>query len=478
MASYEDEDQYLRTTADELPHWSTSARTKQTARKSTGGKAPRKELATKAARKSAPATGGVKRPNRDKANPTSADLREGLMKFKGKIEKSEELRTLWQTVYHEGSNDEYKIYLKTLDKVLENVVKFAVKTKNFEGALQNLSTAFDKTMNEQFNRFRNKIATLQSDVYMESLKSLFEMWEDLTNVGIDNYKERIQKLIIQFTLDSLKDDWQKWKINSDVAVNNIYSHEMDKVALVKELKEDMNKELGEFSEAAYGTEMSATYLTSLADNFIKKVLQMKLEEYDMHETRLLFRDMIDNELIDLNSRVQSEEQEKDVENVTEVYMNKPENTYLFYDWQLMNPRLDVEKYKMDFRNLIKTVAKNYLRVHGKISIKSFSKKFDDIFSSTRESLISKFDRLSDEEKFALFLTYYRQQGSERERMLLRNQKNVKEIKDIFMSGNVILNVFNEPIGTLFKEVKEDILRGARPMKTTGDLTEYEDHKDI
>ena len=40
------------------------ARTKQTARKSTGGKAPRKQLATKSARKSVPATGGVKKPNR------------------------------------------------------------------------------------------------------------------------------------------------------------------------------------------------------------------------------------------------------------------------------------------------------------------------------------------------------------------------------------------------------------------------------
>ena len=39
------------------------ARTKQTARKSTGGKAPRNQLATKAARKSAPATGGVKKPH-------------------------------------------------------------------------------------------------------------------------------------------------------------------------------------------------------------------------------------------------------------------------------------------------------------------------------------------------------------------------------------------------------------------------------
>ncbi len=40
------------------------ARTKQTARKSCGGKAPRKQLATKAARKTAPASGGVKKPKR------------------------------------------------------------------------------------------------------------------------------------------------------------------------------------------------------------------------------------------------------------------------------------------------------------------------------------------------------------------------------------------------------------------------------
>ena len=39
------------------------ARTKQTARKSTGGKAPRPQLATRAARKSAPSTGGVLDPH-------------------------------------------------------------------------------------------------------------------------------------------------------------------------------------------------------------------------------------------------------------------------------------------------------------------------------------------------------------------------------------------------------------------------------
>lgn len=50
------------------------ARTKQTARKSTGGKAPRKTLATKAARKSAPAPGGIKKPHRYR--PGTVALRE------------------------------------------------------------------------------------------------------------------------------------------------------------------------------------------------------------------------------------------------------------------------------------------------------------------------------------------------------------------------------------------------------------------
>ncbi|KAM4100802.1 hypothetical protein ACJW30_05G095400 [Castanea mollissima] len=54
--------------------FSSMARTKQTARKSTGGKAPRKQLATKAARKSAPATGGVKKPHRFR--PGTVALRE------------------------------------------------------------------------------------------------------------------------------------------------------------------------------------------------------------------------------------------------------------------------------------------------------------------------------------------------------------------------------------------------------------------
>ena len=50
------------------------ARTKQTARRSSGGKAPRFQLATKAARRSAPALGGIKKPHRYR--PGTVALRE------------------------------------------------------------------------------------------------------------------------------------------------------------------------------------------------------------------------------------------------------------------------------------------------------------------------------------------------------------------------------------------------------------------
>lgn len=50
------------------------ARTKQTARKSTGGKAPRKQVATKAARKSAAPGSGIKKPHRYR--PGTVALRE------------------------------------------------------------------------------------------------------------------------------------------------------------------------------------------------------------------------------------------------------------------------------------------------------------------------------------------------------------------------------------------------------------------
>jgi histone H3 len=65
---------YVSIILKRITNWINMARTKQTARKSTGGKAPRKQLATKAARKSAPATGGVKKPHRYR--PGTVALRE------------------------------------------------------------------------------------------------------------------------------------------------------------------------------------------------------------------------------------------------------------------------------------------------------------------------------------------------------------------------------------------------------------------
>ena len=50
------------------------ARTKQTARKSTGGKAPRKQLASKAARKATPTEQGAKKAHRFR--PGTVALRE------------------------------------------------------------------------------------------------------------------------------------------------------------------------------------------------------------------------------------------------------------------------------------------------------------------------------------------------------------------------------------------------------------------
>jgi histone H3 len=56
------------------PSLTTMARTKQTARKSTGGSAPRKQLASKAARKAAPAENEKKKPHRFR--PGTVALRE------------------------------------------------------------------------------------------------------------------------------------------------------------------------------------------------------------------------------------------------------------------------------------------------------------------------------------------------------------------------------------------------------------------
>jgi histone H3 len=82
-------------------------RTKQTARKSTGGKAPRSQLLTLASRKSCPTSGGVKRPHRYR--PGTVALRE-IRKY----QKSTELlirKLPFQRLVREIAQD-YKVDLK------------------------------------------------------------------------------------------------------------------------------------------------------------------------------------------------------------------------------------------------------------------------------------------------------------------------------------------------------------------------------
>ncbi len=92
----------------------TMARTKQTARKTTGGKAPRKSLASKAAKKSAPSTGGLKKPHRYK--PGTVALRE-IRRF----QKSTELlikRAPFQRLVREIAQD-YKSDLRFQQSAVE-----------------------------------------------------------------------------------------------------------------------------------------------------------------------------------------------------------------------------------------------------------------------------------------------------------------------------------------------------------------------
>jgi histone H3 len=77
------------------------ARTKQTARQSTGGSAPRKALATKAARVSRPATGGVKKPHRFR--PGTVALRQ--IRFFQKTTKSLIPKLSFQRLVREVAQD-------------------------------------------------------------------------------------------------------------------------------------------------------------------------------------------------------------------------------------------------------------------------------------------------------------------------------------------------------------------------------------
>ncbi|KAG5459000.1 MAG: histone-fold-containing protein [Olpidium bornovanus] len=109
------------------------ARTKQTARKSTGGKAPRKQLATKAARKSAPATGGVKKPHRYRPGTVSIFARNRLPVGRGTVS--------WDPVAARPSFPTENFYLDTFQFCLGIIMRSREIAQDFKTDLRFQSSA-------------------------------------------------------------------------------------------------------------------------------------------------------------------------------------------------------------------------------------------------------------------------------------------------------------------------------------------------
>ncbi|CAG8629464.1 589_t:CDS:2 [Ambispora gerdemannii] len=151
------------------------ARTKQTARKSTGGKAPRKQLATKAARKSAPATGGVKKPHRYR--PGTVALRE-IRRY----QKSTELlirKLPFQRLVREIAQD-FKTDLRFQSSAI--------------GALQEVSIGFF-TMGDDHRHLHHPFPPPHSDLAAEAY--LVSLFEDTNLAAIHAKRVTIQPKDIQ-----------------------------------------------------------------------------------------------------------------------------------------------------------------------------------------------------------------------------------------------------------------------------------------
>ncbi|XP_062946000.1 histone H3.3A-like [Cynocephalus volans] len=126
---------------------SSSPRRSGTACKSTGGKAPRKQLATKAARKSAPSTGGVKKPHR--LGPGTVALRE-IRRY----QKSTELligKLPFQRLVREIAQD-FKTDLRFQSAAI--------------GALQETSEAYLVGLFEDTNQCAIRVTILPKDIQL------------------------------------------------------------------------------------------------------------------------------------------------------------------------------------------------------------------------------------------------------------------------------------------------------------------------
>tara|TARA_Y100000389_G_scaffold174247_1_gene184054 strand:+ start:199 stop:906 length:708 start_codon:yes stop_codon:yes gene_type:complete len=145
------------------------ARTKQTARKSTGGRAPRRALATKAARKSAPATGGViKRPHVEHLSFVTSEhskLRDLLrdVAFKYPDIDDELARRLSATHQKSLVIDDRPFEPRQLAQQCFNVLHVIEGSKLCVGEWRHVRALYDRTSNDNAADFAAEIKN--SEVY-------------------------------------------------------------------------------------------------------------------------------------------------------------------------------------------------------------------------------------------------------------------------------------------------------------------------
>jgi hypothetical protein len=133
-----------------LQQKATMAQTKQMARRSRGGKAPRKALATKAARKALPSAGGIKKPYRDRPGTVavspmwmcidskhtvsnSSSKNNFHVSFYGSFERSGDTKsrlTFWFTRRH--SNIWYKRLLKISSQTVVSKARLYLPSRRLQ----------------------------------------------------------------------------------------------------------------------------------------------------------------------------------------------------------------------------------------------------------------------------------------------------------------------------------------------------------
>ena len=165
------------------------ARTKQTARKSAGGKAPRKQLATKAARAAAPALGGAtKKPHRYR--PGTVAIRE-IKKLQNTTHKLLPRAAVVRCIREESNNylSGVRSTMQADDALIEMLEDYLVGLFDDSGALAAHAKRQTIKPKDLFRAFKMRGDTVWQVSYKPGDKEK-EMWNLINNYGSRKRGER------------------------------------------------------------------------------------------------------------------------------------------------------------------------------------------------------------------------------------------------------------------------------------------------